>query len=128
MGSEMCIRDSWGTVAMNQAFNYKKSLNKTNGNSLILDDYMAFNEGILKNESGSVGVSAMSISEMTGIPRATVIRKCKFLVDCGYLNINDKKQYLMTGFNANSVIPYQRKIFKNKAKFLRKVLNLLTIS
>jgi len=118
----------WGTVAMNQAFNYKKSLNKTNGNSLILDDYMTFNEGILKNESGSVGVSAMSVSEMTGIPRATVIRKAKFLIDSAYLKFNDKKQYVMTGLNLTKVLPYQRVIFKNKAKFLRKVLNLLTIS
>ena len=35
----------------------------------------------------------------------------------------------MTGINTNSLIlPYQRKIFRYKAKFLRKLLNLLTIS
>ena len=55
-------------------------------------------------------------------------QKCKFLIDSGYLKINNKKQYLMTEFNADSVIPYQKKIFKNKAKFLRKTLNLILIS
>jgi len=116
----------WGTVVMNQAFNYKKKESK-NIHSLT-PDYNNFNEGLLYNEGPSTGVSAMSLSDMTGIPRATVIRKCKFLVDSGYLKTNDKKQYFMTGFNAESVIPYQKKIFRNKAKFLRKTLNLITIS
>ena len=74
------------------------------------------------------GVSAMSVSDMTGIPRATVIRKCKFLMKNDYLRLNEKKQYILTGFNVQRVLPYQRLIFKNKAKFIRKVLNLLTIS
>jgi len=116
----------WGTVVMNQAYNYKKKESK-NILSLI-PDYNNFNEGLLNNKGPSIGISAMSVSDMTGIPRATVIRKCKFLVDCGYLNINDKKQYLMTGSNAKSVIPYQKKIFRNKATFLRKTLNLISIS
>ena len=38
-----------------------------------------------------VGVNAMSISEITGIPRATVIRKLKYLIKNDYLKINDKK-------------------------------------
>ena len=37
------------------------------------------------------GVNAMSISEITGIPRPTVVRKLKFLVDKNFLTINKKK-------------------------------------
>ena len=37
------------------------------------------------------GVNAMSISDITGIPRPTVVRKLKWLIDKNYLNINDKK-------------------------------------
>ena len=37
------------------------------------------------------GVNAMSISEITGIPRPTVVRKLKYLVDNGYLSIDEKK-------------------------------------
>jgi len=119
----------WGTVAMNQAFNYKKNVNGSNIHSLT-PDYKTFNKGVVtdqENEETS-GVSAMSLSDMTNIPRATVIRKCKYLVDQGYLKPNEKKQYVMTGMNIDKILPYQRKVFKNKAKFLRKTLNLLTIS
>ena len=37
------------------------------------------------------GVNAMSISEITGIPRPTVVRKLKYLIDKKFLHINEKK-------------------------------------
>jgi DNA-binding transcriptional regulator YhcF (GntR family) len=119
----------WGTVAMNQAFNYKRSMDESNIHSLT-PDYMTFNKGIVTDQENenTTGVSAMSLSDMTDIPRATVIRKCKYLVDQGYLKPNEKKQYVMTGMNIDKILPYQKKVFRNKAKFLRKILNLLTIS
>ena len=89
---------------------------------------MRFNKGVINNEGSTNGVSAMSISDMTTIPRATVVRKCKYLVKHNYLKVNDKKQYIMTGRNISKILPNQRQIFKNKAKFIRKILNLLTIS
>ena len=130
----------WGTVCMNQAFNYSSTLNKENGSNhshdyisyqkeIFKSDYKKFNEEMIRGDKAkSNGVSAMSVSDMTGIPRATVIRKCKFLIKNDYLKLNEKKQYILTGFNVQRVLPYQKLIFKNKAKFLRKVLNLLTIS
>ena len=119
----------WGTVAMNQAFNYKNSVDASNIHSLI-PDYMTFNKALVidQEDENTTGVSAMSLSDMTDIPRATVIRKCKYLVNEGYLRVNEKKQYVMTGFNIDRILPYQKRVFKNKAKFLRKTLNLLTIS
>lgn len=119
----------WGTVVMNQAFNYKKSISDSNVYSLT-PDYMTFNKAVVLDQQdiSTSGVSAMSLSDMTHIPRATVIRKCKYLQDHGYLKVNDKKQYVLTGLNIDKILPYQRKVFKNKAKFLRKTLNLLTIS
>ena len=119
----------WGTVVVNQAFNYKQSISESNIQSLT-PDYMTFTKGVVldQEDEGSSGVSAMSLSDMTHIPRATVIRKCKYLQDHGYLKVNDKKQYVLTGLNIDKILPYQRKVFKNKAKFLRKTLNLLTIS
>ena len=126
----------WGTVCMNQAFNYKTALNKRNGSNqtheymdfqreLFLSDYNTFNEELIRGDKArSNGVSAMSVSDMTGIPRATVIRKCKFLIKSDFLKLNEKKQYILTGFNVRRVLPYQKLIFKNKAKFIRKVLNL----
>jgi hypothetical protein len=125
---------------MNQAFNYKKTLNKKKGYDQPRDytnyyremskgDYDLFNEEMISGDKAkSNGVSAMSVSDMTSIPRATVIRKCKFLLKNDYLKLNEKKQYILTGINTQRILPYQKLIFKNKAKFIRKVLNLLTIS
>ena len=125
----------WGTVVMNQAFNYKKNISDSNIHSMeeqfhLTPDYMTFNKGIVLDQENdrTTGVCAMSLSDMTNIPRATVIRKCKYLISQGYLKLNNKKQYVMTGMNIDKILPYQRKIFRNKAKFLRKTLNLLTIS
>ncbi len=115
----------WGTIAMNQAFNYK-NLHAKNYQSLV-PDYEHFNKNLLEGPAVEFGVSAMSISDMTSIPRATVIRKCKYLMKYNYITLNDKKQYVLTSLNTQMVLPYQRTIFRNKAKFLRKILNLLTI-
>ncbi|MDA8608403.1 MarR family transcriptional regulator [Candidatus Pelagibacter bacterium] len=41
--------------------------------------------------SDTKGVNAMSISDITGIPRPTVVRKLKWLIDKKFLIINDKK-------------------------------------
>ena len=46
--------------------------------------------------SDSRGVNAMSISEITGIPRPTVVRKLKYLIDKKYLHINEKKLIFQT--------------------------------
>ena len=117
----------WGTICMNQAFNYKKKFDGSNIQTLT-PDYMTFNTSMVGNEGSTTGLSAMSISDMTNIPRATVIRKCKYLMKNNFIKLNDKKQYVMTGYNIARILPYQKQIFRNKAKFLRKVLNLLTIS
>ena len=39
----------------------------------------------------SVGLNAMSISDITGIPRPTVVRKLQMLVKAGWINYNEKK-------------------------------------
>ena len=116
----------WGTICMNQVLNVSNEL-KTKDDKLPLD-YFSTNDVLINNLGTDAGISAMSISDMTNIPRATVIRKCKYLMKNGYLKLNEKKQYVMTGYNIDRIRPYQRKVFRNKAKFLRKTLNLLTIS
>ena len=70
----------------------------------------------------------MSISDMTNIPRATVIRKCKTLNKKKILIINDKKQYLLGAQNSQILGFHQGAVFKDKSKFLRKILNLIMIS
>ena len=115
----------WGTICMNQVLNVSKSLESGVDKPPL--DYLA-TSGVLIDNSSGPGISAMSISDMTQIPRATIIRKCKFLVEKDLIKINDRKQYLLTTLNFKKILPYQTEIFKYKAKFIRKILNLLVIS
>ena len=115
----------WGTICMNQVLNVSKELNPIDKPPL---DYFMTNNVLLNNLGSNVGISAMSISEMTQIPRATIIRKCKFLIKNDLIKMNEKKQYVLTTMNFKKILPYQTEAFRYKAKFIRKVLNLLVIS
>ena len=91
-------------------------------------DYLTTSKKLIENVGTSSGISAMSISEMTQIPRATIIRKCKDLIKRDLIKVNEKKQYVLTSLNFKKILPYQTEAFKFKAKFIRKILNLLVIS
>ena len=116
----------WGTVCMNQVLNVSKQLNTSDEKPSL--DFFTTNNVLIKNLGTDTGISAMSISDMTNIPRATIIRKCKYLIKEDLLKLNEKKQYVLTSMNFRKILPYQTEIFKFKAKFIRKVLNLLVIS
>ncbi len=116
----------WGTICMNQVLNVSKHL-ETDGSSPPLDHF-ATSDILIKNLGANTGISAMSISDMTEIPRATIIRKCKFLMKKDLIQMNKKKQYVLSSLNFRAILPYQTEIFKYKAKFIRKVLNYLIIS
>ena len=51
-----------------------------------------------------------------------------YLINEDLIKLNEKKQYVLTSMNFRKILPYQTEIFKYKAKFIRKVLNLLVIS
>jgi hypothetical protein len=131
-GYVKCFKDMpsfhiWGTVVMNETFNYSKISDEKNIRTKA-PDYVTYNKNFFTPEKKNNGVSAMSISDMTGIPRATVIRKCKYLMKNDFLDLNDNKQYILTGYNKAEVIPFQKEVFKLKAKYIRKVLNLCIVS
>tara|TARA_Y100001935_G_scaffold244331_1_gene236669 strand:- start:385 stop:1362 length:978 start_codon:yes stop_codon:yes gene_type:complete len=116
----------WGTVTMNQILNVSNKLDTSNKNASL--DYFTTNNILIDNLGNNTGISAMSISDMTGIPRATIIRKCKYLLKNELLKVNEKKQYILSSMNFRKILPYQTEIFRYKAKFIRKILNLLVIS
>ena len=117
----------WGTICMNQPLNVTKNLKNIETKKLPLD-HGAASKILIDNVGSTSGISAMSISDMTLIPRATVIRKCKYLIKNDLIKLNEKKQYTLSSFNFKKILPYQTEAFKFKAKFIRKVLNLLVIS
>ena len=116
----------WGTICMNQVLNISKHLEQ-NSNEFPLDHFTTSGI-IIDNVGNETGISAMSISEMTQIPRATIIRKCKYLIKEDLIRVNNKKQYVLSSLNFKKILPYQTEVFKFKAKFIRKILNLLVIS
>ena len=75
------------------------------------------------------GVNAMSISEITGIPRPTVVRKLKYLIDKKYLQINKKK---LISFNAKDSAFITTKGMVNKnmislSNFIYRIFNQIRI-
>ena len=67
--------------------NVSKQLNT--GDSKNSLDYFTTNNVLIENLGSDTGISAMSISDMTGIPRATIIRKCQYLVKVFKRSFND---------------------------------------
>jgi len=116
----------WGTICMNQILNVSKHLNTSNNKNSL--DYFTTNNVLIENLGSDSGISAMSISDMTNIPRATIIRKGKYLIKEDLIKLNKKKQYILSTMNFRKILPYQTEVFKYKAKFIRKVINLVTIS
>ena len=110
-----------GTVVINQILNSKKNNNSEMSKKLYLEKYFLAD----KNNSG--GINAMSISDITGIPRATVIRKLRKLVKDKYLQIDEKKHYSTTGTNAKNILEVQKDILKHLSKLVTSVYNLTLI-
>ncbi|MDC0855788.1 MarR family transcriptional regulator [Candidatus Pelagibacter sp.] len=71
--------------------------------------------------SDDVGVNANSLSNITGIPRPTVIRKMKRLIEDGFLNINEKK--LITMNMSSSRFKKQIKMLDQNMKSLSNMLH-----
>ena len=79
--------------------------------------------------SDTKGVNAMSISDITGIPRPTVVRKIKWLIDKKFLIINDKK---LISLNAKGSTFKKTKSLQNKnmlslSNFIYRLFNQIKI-
>ena len=107
-----------GICLSNQVLNSKKIDNSKMSKKFYLEKYF------INDRKGSLGINAMSISDITGIPRATVIRKLKKLIKEGFLSINDKKHYYVTGTHMEELAVVQKNTFKNLSLFAELVYNL----
>jgi DNA-binding transcriptional ArsR family regulator len=83
----------------------------------------------LSQGSDDVGVNAMSLSDITGIPRPTVVRKLKYLIKNNFLHINEKKLITMniTGTTLKKTNALQDLNIKNLSNFLYRVFNQIKI-
>ena len=83
----------------------------------------------LSQGSDDIGVNAMSLSDITGIPRPTVVRKLKYLIRNNFLHINEKKLITLniTGAALKKTNELQDLNMKNLSNFLYRVFNQIKI-
>tara|TARA_B100000767_G_scaffold173411_1_gene162260 strand:- start:238 stop:774 length:537 start_codon:yes stop_codon:yes gene_type:complete len=109
-----------GTIVVLSAADNKslraKNLNKKNYQAII-------------QSSDERGVNTMSISEITGIPRITVVRKLKYLIDRNFLKINEKKLITLniTGTTLKKSQKLQDKNMLSLSNFVCRVFNQIKI-
>ena len=66
----------------------------------------------------------MSISDITGIPRATVIRKLNRLLKDKFLTIDSKKHYSSTGVYQKEILEVQKNTLHSLSKLSSRIYNL----
>ena len=110
-----------GMVIINQALNSKKNDNSEMSKEFYLEKYF------FADKKDDVGVNAMSISDISGIPRATVIRKLNKLVKNKFLKIDNKKHYSSTGVHGKKLLEIQKQTLINLSKFAARLYNLSLI-
>ena len=124
----------WGNCVYNQNLVMSKTLK--NNTKLLRNEY-AFIERL--NEYGNQGLNAMTISELTSIPRPTVLRKLKILIK-NKLLIKDKNNHYLI-FGGSEASNYSEDIVKimsevdevrktNGKKFaslITKILNIIVL-
>ena len=71
----------------------------------------------------------MSLSDITGIPRPTVVRKIKRLIESGFLHINEKKLITLniTGSAFNMAQKIQDKNMKSLSNMLHRIFNQIKV-
>ena len=107
-----------GVCVINQALNSKKNDNSEMSKEFYLEKYF------FADNKDDAGVNAMSISDITGIPRATVIRKLNKLIKENFLQIDDKKHYSSTGFFQEEIMDVQKNTLNNLSILTARVYNL----
>ena len=75
------------------------------------------------------GVNAMSISDVTGIPRITVIRKLKYLIKRNILQINEKKLITLniSGVALDEIQELQNQNMRSLSNFIYRAFNQIKI-
>ena len=108
-----------GVCLSNQALNAQKIDTSTMSKAIYLEKYF------FGDKQEFLGINAMSISDITGIPRATVIRKLNKLVKEKFLSIDNKKHYSTNkGAHKKELLIVQNNTFINLSKFAARIYNL----
>ena len=108
-----------GVCLGNQALNAQKIDTSEMSKTLYLEKYF------FGDKQEFSGINAMSISDITGIPRATVTRKLNKLVKEKFLTVDSKKHYSTNrGVHKKKILLVQNTTFINLSKFAARIYNL----
>ena len=110
-----------GICLINHALNSKRNDNSEMSKEFYLEKYF------FADQKDDVGVNTMSIADITGIPRATVIRKLNRLIKEKFLTIDSKKHYSSTGVYQKKILEVQKNTLNNLSKFSSRIYNLSLI-
>jgi len=110
-----------GICIINHALHSKKNDNSEMNKEFYLEKYF------FADQRDEAGVNAMSISDITDIPRATVTRKLNKLIKQKFLKIDSKKHYSTTGVHQKKILEVQKNTFNNLSIFASRIYNLSLI-
>ena len=104
-------------------------LNTVDNKSFKVKNLNRENWAKIAQGSDEVGVNANSLSNITGIPRPTVVRKMKRLIEDGFLNINEKKliKMNMTSSRFKKQIKMLDQNMKSLSNMLYRIFNQIKI-
>ena len=104
-------------------------LNTVNNKSLRVKDLNRTTYHKLAQGADDIGVNTMSLSDITGIPRPTVVRKVKFLIQNKYLHINEKKliSFNLKGKTLKHMTEIQDLNMKSLSNFLYRIFNQIKV-
>ena len=104
-------------------------LNTVNNKSLRVKDLNRTTYHKLAQGADDIGVNTMSLSDITGIPRPTVVRKVKFLIQNKYLHINEKKliSFNLKGKTLKNMTELQDLNMKSLSNFLYRIFNQIKV-
>ena len=108
-----------GVCLSNQALNAQKIDTSVMSKAIYLEKFF------FGDKQEFLGINAMSISDITGIPRATVMRKLNKLVKEKFLTVDSKKHYSTNkGVHKKELLIVQNNTFINLSKFAARIYNL----
>ena len=113
----------WGSIAIVQAAGFNEDLKKITREELT--GYEDYYFSMLKFKPNR-GINASSISDISSIPRATVIRKLRLMEKKGYIKRNNKLEYTL-GQAKNLKLFQQNYLInqKNLSDFCTSLFNLM---
>ena len=109
----------WGIIVTQNSFK------KSNNFNLQTDREKYIKDLFLKT---GVGINAMSISELSGIPRATVVRKINNLLKKKLIVIDNKKLYHPGKIEIKKYADINKKVMLLLSVFTCKIINLIQLN